>query len=64
MQQLRKHTDNQLERERWLASQASREVASYNQVAWENALDRAGELFLAWYRKDSARVLEIARNAQ
>lgn len=57
---LRRHTDAQLERQRWRAEQAPRERADWQQAAWENALERAGELVLAGDRVRAARVLEVA----
>lgn len=54
----------QLEAQRWQASQAGREVANWQQASWANALERAGELVLAGRRSDSRRVLQLALEAK
>lgn len=59
--QLRRHTDNQLEAQRWQAAQAARKPADWQRAAWENALERAGELALAGLLAEARRVLQLAR---
>lgn len=54
--QLRRHTDNALEAQRWQASQAAREQPE--RAAHYNALERMGELVQAGYRTEAKRLHE------
>lgn len=63
MQQLRKHTDRQLDKQRYQAELTRREMA-VEADRWLLALDRAGELALAGDRYHSRRVLEVALAAK
>lgn len=53
----RQHIEDQLEAQRFIASQASREQSA--QALREAALERAGELALAGRLMESRRVIEI-----
>lgn len=68
MQRLRRHTDNALERQRWLASQAPREQAEAEYRARVNALSAeylaaraAGDVERAAALKDEGAALINAR---
>lgn len=55
---------SQLEQQRWQCDQAAREVADWRRVAFENALDRAGELAQMGRLTEARRVVEIALAAR
>lgn len=54
----RRHILGALEAQRWLCQQAAREQRT--RVAWENALEHAGECALRGELRRSARVMELA----
>lgn len=57
-----RHIHEALEATRWQARQASREQPA--QVAWLNALERAGELVQSGQWADARRVLELAKEGK
>lgn len=49
---------------RYVVRTASREARDWKAVAWNNALERAGELVQDGYYRQARRVLEIAKEAR